>query len=271
MLIMRILFLTDIHYGENTRYPKYEGDPTVSNFGEEFPKYLHDLKEIVQDCDLVVNLGDLIEETETAQEDIALYAAATELLNLGKPAKHVIGNHEVVNLKRPAVASVIGEKEIYYSFDMGDYHFVVLDGNREGKTYPERFQFSLEQLEWLEKDLQNTKLSVLILSHFPLATFPLDENPLFSVLGPEMAFPIRADRVKDILEASGKVLAVFNGHLHYAHEHRENGVLYYTVGSFTRNDGSHRPTTEYAIAHLEGETVTVQNMRVAGEKILQSE
>ena len=81
---------------------------------------------------------------------------------------HVIGNHEMdggytleqslENLKM---------KKSYYSFDKNRFHFIVLDGNNkknaEAKGYKQ--YIGPEQVDWLKKDLANTRHPVLEYSH----------------------------------------------------------------------------------------------------------
>jgi 3',5'-cyclic-AMP phosphodiesterase len=261
---MRILLLTDIHYGENTRYPKYPGDATVANFGERLEEYGDRLRSIARECDLVVNLGDLIEQTETAAADKERYRTAATLLDFGIPILHVVGNHDVVNLDRKTMAGMIGKSGISYALDFLGYHCVVLDGNRDRKTRPEPFRFDVDQIDWLREDVRQTSLPVLVFSHYPIAPYDLTSNPLFRTLGPEKAFPLRSEIVQEILEKSGKVLAVVSGHMHYAHKEIVRGILHHTIGSFTLNNGQGMPTTEYAIAVVQGTRVTIEEKRVTG-------
>lgn len=259
---MKILLLTDIHYGEDTHYPTYKNGESAQNFGKSFIQYKDSLQKIAQGCDLVVNLGDLMQQTKSFAIDEVRYQEALSTLDFGAPILHVVGNHDLVNLDRKTVASIIREPNIYYSKDISGYHCIVLDGNRDGKTRPEPFRFDQDQINWLKSDLENTTLPTLVFSHYPIAKYPLDENPIFRVLGPDMAFPIASDKVKSLLEQSKKVLAVFSGHMHFNHEQTKNGILHYVVGSFTRNNNADRPTTEFALANIENDVVTVTKEQI---------
>ena len=68
----------------------------------------------------------------------------------------------------------------YYSFDMGNFHFVVLDGNNYSDgirnyslrpcelwkyPYSNHSYMDKKQMEWLEKDLASTNLKTVLLSH----------------------------------------------------------------------------------------------------------
>lgn len=259
---MKILLLTDIHYGENTHYPTYKNGESAQNFGKSFVQYRDSLQKIAQECDLVVNLGDLMQQTKSFDEDKSRYHEAVTALDFGVPTLHVVGNHDLVNLDRKTVSEIIQESGIYYSKDVSGYHCVVLDGNRDGKTRPEPFRFDQDQIDWLNSDLESTILPTLVFSHYPIAEYSLEENPIFKVLGPKMAFPIGSDLVQSLLEQSGKVLAVFSGHMHFSHEQTENGITHYVVGSFTRNNDADRPTTEFALANIENDVVVVTKEQI---------
>lgn len=263
---MKILLISDVHYGEDIVFPKDMGSDRIANFGRNINISLQKLKSVVETCDLVVNLGDLIQQTNTVDGDSARYTEAMKWLDLGKPVKHVIGNHDLVNMKRPSMAKLIGESNIFYTFDCFGYHHVVLDGNREGKSWPEPFRFDLEQIKWLENDLASATLPVIVYSHYPIAFYNLDKNPLFRVLGKSMAFPQKSEVVKNILENSHKVLAVLSGHMHFSHQQIKGGIHHVVLGSFSRNVGyekatreSDRPSKEYSIVTLSGKDIWIEN------------
>ncbi len=259
---MKILLLTDIHYGEDTHYPTYKNGESAQNFGKNFAQYKDSLQKIAQECNLVVNLGDLMQQTKSFAMDEARYQEAVAALDFGVPILHVVGNHDLVNLDRKTVAKIIREPGIYYSKNVSGYHCIVLDGNRDGKTRPEPFRFDQDQIDWLKSDLESTNLPTLVFSHYPIAKYSLEENPIFKVLGPSMAFPIGSKIVQGLLEQSKKVLAVFSGHMHFNHEQIENNILHFVVGSFTRNNDADGPTAEYALATIENKVVIVTKEQI---------
>lgn len=265
---MKILLVTDIHYGTDKGNPRHEGDTRKSILGKNIGVFLRKLEPIAQKCDLVVNLGDLIEQTKTTEEDAARYAEAMQLLDFSKPTKHVAGNHDLINLNRTALAKIIIEPAIKYSFDLEGYHHIVLDGNRDGNISPklEPFRFDYEQIEWLKKDLDSTSLPVIVYSHYPIDEYDLEENPIYKTLDKGMAFPQNSEKVKDLLEKSEKVLIVLSGHMHFQHQQITNNIIHTVVGSFSRNaeydndlQEINRPTTEYTIVTITGGKVLVEN------------
>ncbi len=256
---MKILLITDIHYGENTNYPKIGGEEYINSFGSVFESFLPHLKEAIASHDLVINLGDLIHET-TTEEDISAYKKALALLGNEVPVKNVIGNHDLNTLARGQLSEMIGEKKIYYSFDFQGYHHVVLDGFRETKGDPHRIES--EQLEWLKSDLQATSLSTIVYCHYPLDDQNLDSNYYFSQR-PDRALILNREEVRSILEASGKVLCVFNGHTHFFNHEIINGIAYTTVPSFTENDGEHAPRAQCLSVSFNGHEFTTELLTIA--------
>jgi hypothetical protein len=67
--------------------------------------------------------------------------------------------------------------------------------------------------------------------------------------------------LRAVLERSGRVRAVFNGHLHRNHLDVINGIPYVTIQSLIENldaDAPGRPAAAYAIATLEDARTTVR-------------
>jgi alkaline phosphatase len=64
--------------------------------------------------------------------------------------------------------------------------------------------------------------------------------------------------VRAVLEASGKVIAVFNGHLHRNNMWTHNGIPYFTLQSCVEDvSNTGTPSKSYTIVTVEGEKVSV--------------
>jgi 3',5'-cyclic AMP phosphodiesterase CpdA len=237
---MRILIISDIHYGNDTNYPKYGREDYINSFGSKFENYLLKFKALSLEHDLIIDLGDLIAEID-ADNDIDLYKKATGLLNVGRPVKYVLGNHELRNLSRQQLLQIIGEEKAYYSFDIDNYHHIVLDSFRNNRD--EQPLIDREQLVWLKQDLEKTNLSTLVYCHYALNNQSLDENYYFKGKL-HKAFIKNKEEVRRILEDSKKVIAVFGGHLHFFNRENINNIDYITVPSFTENNSANEPKAE---------------------------
>lgn len=140
------------------------------------------------------------------------------------PNYHVLGNHDMDKCDKQMMMSFLGMKSNYYSFDCGDYHFVVLDANyfhvdgqyvdyafsnysKEGHTV---CHVTDEQLEWLRKDLSQTDKPTILFSHQSL-----EETYVGSNVG-----IYNSDKLREILREANqiagfrKVIACMNGHNH---------------------------------------------------------
>ncbi len=256
---MKILIITDIHYGEDTNYPHHGGSEYVNCFGSEFESYVPKLQNMIREHDLVINLGDLIHETNTP-EDAVEYKKAIGFLQAGKPLKSVAGNHDRNTFSQQEFAELIGEKKLYYSFDLGGYHHVILEGFREARNQP--YYILPDQVAWFTKDLEDAAFPTLIYCHYPLDEQDFSSNYYFK--GREnMAIISNQKEVRELLESSHKVLAVFSGHTHIYNKNMVNGIPYITVPSFTENDGNRKPKAECLSVTLEKNEVEFKIFKIS--------
>lgn len=140
-----------------------------------------------------LTLGDLTWETYWYSTNFRLPEYITQIGRLNCPVFNVIGNHDhdpyyaddwfAENAYRRNLGPT------YYSFNLGDIHYVVLDnteyintggavGSPGQRNYNSRI--SNEQLEWLQKDLatvQDKNKPLVLAMHIPLLNAPgLDGN-----------------------------------------------------------------------------------------------
>lgn len=255
---MKILLITDIHYGRDAKYPKLGGENYINSFGSHFESYVSKIKSAISDHDLIVNLGDSINEIDNEQ-DIINYKKVMEFLGQSKPVVYVIGNHDLNCLSREQIAKIIDEPKLYYSFDLQDYHHIILDGTRDSRDTLHRIDS--EQLNWLKNDLAKTNLPTIIYCHYPIDNQDVSDNYYFSSR-PERAFISNKQQVREVLESSNKVIGVFNGHLHFSHEETINGIRYITIPSFSENDTDHKPLTEYCSVLLENKALNIKIIKI---------
>ena len=120
------------------------------------------------------------------------------------------------------------------------------------------FQFiSDEDLRWLENDLINTNIPVLIFTHFGIAEDDMKGNWWFEK-NPDHALLGNRKEVKEIFKNNSNILGVFSGHQHWTKRLNENGINYYVLGSLTENindDGI--PDGVYFEIDLDGNNINV--------------
>ncbi len=194
-------------------------------------------------ADFVAELGDFsdnpadssLSAAKKREMALAFLSLAESKLGQFRGARyHVFGNHDTDQLSKKDVFSIlrnegIGADRTWYSFDRAGVHVVVLDGSYTdaGVSY-DASNYSWDnsvvpkaELDWLAQDLESARSPVIVLTHQLL-------NPLELV---EKGFDVNhemrnAPAVRQLLEKSGKVAAVFSGHYHDGGFQTVNGIPY---------------------------------------------
>ncbi len=224
----RIGMVTDLHYADKeptkTRFYREalsKLDEAVEYFNREKPK-------------LVVELGDLIDQADSVEQEMAwLQTIEARYAQLTVPRHYVLGNHCVTTLTKAEFAAYTGAaKTGHSSFDQDGIRFLILDAcyRQDGVPY-ERKNFSWQdtsipkvELTWLESELSSASGPVIVLAHQRL-----DVDKAHSV---QNAAVVRA-----LLEKSGKVLAVFQGHSHKNDYQQIAGIHYCTLVAMVEGSG----------------------------------
>ncbi len=230
--LLRVGLMTDLHYADK--------EPTRTRFYREA---LAKLDEAVEHMNrekpaLVVELGDFIDQADSVEKEIEwLKTMESHFARLSMPRHYVLGNHCVGTLTKQEFAQHTKAVGGYASFESGGVTFLMLDACfREDGTPYERKNFHWQdanlpkaELSWLESELSQASGPVIVLAHQRL---DLDK-----------AHAVRnAAEVRALLEKSGKVLAVFQGHSHKNDYQQIAGIHYTTLvamveGSGTENNG----------------------------------
>jgi hypothetical protein len=205
--------------------------------------------------DFVVELGDFIDAAEEAETELKYLRKVEEEFSQFKGPRHyVLGNHCVWTLTKQLFLENSGAREPYYSFDARGFHFVVLDScyRADGVSYGEKnFHWTDAEIppaeqEWLAEDLEKTFLPAILFAHHRL-----DVEPPYGIKS--------AETVRRILEKSGKVLAVFQGHNHI-NEHRLIDAIHYCTleavveGSGAENNG-------YSLVEVSSQVLKISGFR----------
>lgn len=213
--------------------------------------------------EFVVNLGDSIEDVNNRETDIWYFKKTIDLLSkLKMPMYALVGNHDVRTLTQVEIAKMFGYERMYYSFDHGDYHFIVLsfemtgDHTRDlGDIYAE---IPKDQIKWLKKDLQETHKKTVVFTHYGVAEDDLKGNFWFET-APHIAMLGNRKDIRKILEESGKVRAVISAHQHWNRMFVHKGIPYFTVTSLVENfnnDGI--PAEAHTIVNLDDDKITIE-------------
>ncbi|MDI1444727.1 metallophosphoesterase [Polyangium sp. 6x1] len=256
--MLTLSLITDLHFGPEAGFAGKLRKLTRSAPGltKAFVARMND----VVHPDLVVNLGDDIED-EDHDADLARYTACVNLLR-GTQAElvNVAGNHDTAHLAPAELLSVWQRPDLdrlYHSFDRGGFHFIVLH-TRERKDRD--VTVGEDQLRWLREDLASTSAPTVVLMHHSAADQDLRGNRWFEG-APHICLVEERRALRAILRESGLVRAVFNGHLHWNHLDVIDGIPFITLQSLIENldeDAPGRPAAAHAIVHLESTRVVVK-------------
>lgn len=175
---------------------------------------------VVATGDLVFDICYFTEQADTLEEVEAAFGLYGEAMSgLSPPLFNVIGNHDcacALPIALPEYYKGAYEKffgPLWYSFDFGGWHFVILDGNSP-EPLPRNW-LSEEELEWLERDLnfQPQDRPIVLLSH----------QPLF--------FCRNYERLLQVV-AGYNVKAALSGHDHATYT-REAGIINLVTGALS--------------------------------------
>jgi len=189
-----------------------------------------------KEIDFVVGLGDIIDRDFASFDSVNTILAKSK-----KEIFQVIGNHdlEVEKSLIEKVPSKLNLEKTWYSYAKKGWHFIFLNGNditfhsnnpeivklaaeiigklkKEGKPNPFEWNGGIgsNQLEWLEKELQQAetkKLKIAVFCHYPL--LPFEAHALWN-----------SDEVLAILYKYSGVKLFLNGHNHAGNYAFQNGI-----------------------------------------------
>ena len=226
---MKFGIISDIHVGTENEH---------KGVVRKLSRHSLDLLEIVIETmnsevqpSFVVNLGDAIND-RSHDIDVSNYKDVLRRLSrLSCPVYHVIGNHEQRGIEEGELLRLTRRDRLYYSFDCAEYHGVVLFSRD-----PERVEITIddEQSAWVEQDLSRTDKRTIVFVHHLLADQDLAGNFWFDG-NPKRFLIENRTKIRRLIEKSGKVTAVFNGHAHWNKMNVHNGIPYFTIQSLVEN------------------------------------
>jgi len=255
---LTIALITDLHFGPEARFGGKLRKLTA-HAGDLARAFVERMNREVKP-DLVVNLGDDIED-ESPEADRARYLECQRILGAADAELvNVAGNHDTIHLGAADLLSAWGKppgSELFSSFDRGGFHFVVLH-TRERKDHD--VSVGEAQLAWLAADLAAHPGPIVVLMHHSAADQDLRGNRWFEGL-PHICLVRERRKLRALLEGHGDVRAVFNGHLHWNHLDVIGGLPYVTLQSLIENlddDAPGRAAAAHAVVRLSPKRIVVE-------------
>ncbi|MFW5755233.1 MAG: metallophosphoesterase family protein [Tangfeifania sp.] len=213
---VRFAVCTDVHHDLI-----HDGSDKLSTFIKTAKK---------EKADFIIQLGDFCMPYEKNGPFLKIWN------EFERPRYHVLGNHDMDVSPKIVTQQFLGLEKSYYSFDHGDFHFIVLDANffKSGDRYfnyqngnyfnhaETRAQIPPVQLEWLKKDLAETDKYTIVFSHQSLEHWGGIKN---------------RKQVRQIFREANrdkkKVIACFCGHDHSDRYLEIDGIHYIGLNSMS--------------------------------------
>jgi len=255
----RFGIVTDCHYAD--------ADTQGTRFYRESLDKLSECVALMntEKVDFLIELGDFKDQDKPPVEQNTLsYLQTVEkaFKRFNGPSYHVLGNHDMDSISKMQFLKRVDNTKIdtnrsYYSFDSYGLHYIVLDANYStDNTDYDHGNFDWtdanippKELDWLRKDLAAAPGAVIVFIHQLLD-------------GTGSVYVKNAAQVRQILEASGKVFAVFQGHHHSGSYNNIAGIHYYTLKAVIEGHGPENNSYAIAEVHPDG-NITVKGYRKA--------
>lgn len=243
---LSIALITDIHAGSDKGTKAGSRAPALL---DRAIAAINDLK-----VDLVVEMGDRINNSTVAEERHYLEKTALQLRGLKAPVIHLMGNHDIVNLNPAESADALGMPLDSRSLDLEGWHLVVWQANvaltRNG------FEIAERDLDWLSRDLSDCLLPTVVFSHIPFSDASMQGNYYFERYPAGAGGYRNARQARELLaECPAAVLAVA-GHVHWNSWHCIDGIHHLTAQSLTETFTTYpEPAGAWALLTLSEEAI----------------
>ena len=178
-----------------------------------------------QGCHRVICLGDLTDAEDTKEKEVSNMREIAALFGeFSMPIQVVMGNHDAYVFEAEEFYALLGGCEPTDVHE-GNLHLLFLDLNYSSKGVryqPHNFAWddvSLPDPTALEDKLASCDGDVYLFMH---------QNVDIAIPAADHR-AANAEEICRIIEESGKVKAVYQGHFHWGHRTRRNGVDYVTL------------------------------------------
>ena len=266
--LLRFGLVTDSHYADRpeagTRYYRESLDK-MRECIEEFNRH---------ELDFIIHLGDFKDQNSEpdAVETLQFLQALEQVYNtFPGPRYHCIGNHDVDSITKQqflqgVINTGITHERSYYQFMAGGVSCIVFDANyyadgrdqfyAEGANWQD-IRIPEVEVQWLQDTLMTHKAPTLVFCH----------HPLFAYTHGEVIYHVQNYReVQHILEQSGQVLAVFQGHTHEERYEETGGIQYMTLLAMVDHSGPEN--NAYAIAGVYPDRIELTGFRRIKDKTM---
>ena len=247
---VRFGLVTDLHYADKVNAGTRFYRETLDKLAEAAVQFEKD------EIEFLVELGDFIDAADSVQlEKKYLKTVNRPFKQICEDRYYVLGNHCVDTLNKQEFLDEVEQANSYFSFDRGGIHFIVLDScfRSDGIPYQRKnFQWTdanipKDELAWLQSDLKGTDKPVVVFAHQRLDV--------------DNSYGVRNNAaVRKVLESTGNVLVVFQGHSHKNELNQISGIRYCTMVAMV--EGAGLDNNGYSTIEIQSEgTVLIHGFR----------
>ena len=227
---MRIGFFTDSHFSsaEITCGCRYNSK-SLEKINEAFRHF------VTEKCDLVVCLGDLIDRENNHQKEIEnLKKVSNDLQKYDIKTCVLMGNHDAFAFTPEEFYSILGEEYRPGNIACDNINLIFLDTCyfKNGEHYmPGDSDWTdtfLPKIKELETVLEAIEEEAYVFLHQNLDPTVPENHRVFNNA-----------EIRGILQKSGKVKTVFQGHYHKGNTNEVEGIKYITFAAMCENDSAY--------------------------------
>ena len=246
METVRLALVTDIHAG-------------VERSNVRSGQAIALLDGVVQEAnaraaDLLVTLGDNVNATSPEHDRHWLAEVKQSLSRCTAPAVPLFGNNEYKFLDADEAADALGCSAASEVRKLGGWTLLFWRPSCS-LSLEEGPRLTAADLAWLESALAAASYPAVLFLHAPIDAHSMVGN-LYFENRPDLARYANAAAARRVLEASGKVVLVLAGHVHWNAASTINGIHYRTLASLTDTFQSAEaapPSGTWALLELAGD------------------
>lgn len=224
---MKLGIFTDSHYSsaEITCTNRYNSK-SLGKIKKAF-KYFRNEK-----CDLVVCLGDLIDRENEHKKTVCNLKEISRVLDSYDLKTYVVmGNHDGFEFEVDEFYAILGEKHRPQNTYMDNKNLIFMDAC----YFKTGIHYKPGDSDWTDTFYPETDYLKEVLEKVEGDTYVFVHQSLSPTIREDHRISNDA-QIREVMEKSGKVCVVFQGHFHEGEESECNGIRYVTYPAMCENE-----------------------------------